>query len=327
MATLPKVLINWPISNRQGCCTSSQNSGSPRRAADVISETALLQRVYTQPDATYQVPRRVACGGRGANPRSLLPPALLISAASSEAITLFGDNASPKISAQMAAPLGSRNTSIQCLRGLAALSVVVYHTSFYYEATFGPALVSQATMARFAMLGVSVFFAISGSLMAQILPRTNPCKFLTHRTVRIYPTFFLVVAALLPLGDAFHVMPPPVAILGLTLAPVGNAAVYYLHVEWTLVYEITYYIVLFAIALIGAWRYVSLIATTWIVAILVAPMAFMGWSDANVYSIHSILLSPASAAFAGGLLLPWVHRHVRLPAGVGVLATCIFLTR
>jgi phosphate transport system substrate-binding protein len=27
MATLPKVLINRPISNRQGCCTSSQNSG------------------------------------------------------------------------------------------------------------------------------------------------------------------------------------------------------------------------------------------------------------------------------------------------------------
>jgi peptidoglycan/LPS O-acetylase OafA/YrhL len=204
--------------------------------------------------------------------------------------------------------------------------VVVYHTSFYYEATFGPALVSQATMARFAMLGVSVFFAISGSLMAQILPRTNPCKFLTHRTVRIYPTFFLVVAALLPLGDAFHVMPPPAAILGLTLAPVGNAAVYYLHVEWTLVYECTYYIVLFAIALIGAWRYLSLIATSWIVAILVAPMAFIGWSDANGYSIHSILLSPASTAFAGGLLIPWVHRHVRLPAGVGVLATCVFLT-
>jgi hypothetical protein len=27
MATLPKVLINRPISNRRGCCTSSQNSG------------------------------------------------------------------------------------------------------------------------------------------------------------------------------------------------------------------------------------------------------------------------------------------------------------
>jgi UvrD-like helicase C-terminal domain len=28
---LPKVLINRPISNRQGCCTSSQNSGMLQR--------------------------------------------------------------------------------------------------------------------------------------------------------------------------------------------------------------------------------------------------------------------------------------------------------
>ena len=34
MATLPKGLINRPISNRQGCCTSSQNSGYAGLTAD-----------------------------------------------------------------------------------------------------------------------------------------------------------------------------------------------------------------------------------------------------------------------------------------------------
>ena len=91
-------------------------------------------------------------------------------------------------------------------------------------------------MSRFALLGVAVFFAISGSLMAEILPRTNPWQFLAHRIVRIYPIFFLVVVALLPLGNALEFMPPRGALLALTLAPVGNAAVYYLHVEWTLVF-------------------------------------------------------------------------------------------
>ena len=54
-------------------------------------------------------------------------------------------------------------------------------------------------------------------------------------------------------------------------------------------------------------------------------MAIIGWGDALLYPIYSILLSPANVAFAGGLLIPWVSRHVPLPAGVGVLATCLFL--
>src|SRR5436190_2212720 len=47
----PKVLINRPISNRQGCCTSSENSGhpalhenahlAPRKAASIAGRTCL----------------------------------------------------------------------------------------------------------------------------------------------------------------------------------------------------------------------------------------------------------------------------------------------
>jgi hypothetical protein len=33
---LPKVLINRPISNRQGCCTSSQNSGGGIKLGEVV---------------------------------------------------------------------------------------------------------------------------------------------------------------------------------------------------------------------------------------------------------------------------------------------------
>ena len=53
MATLPKVLINRPISNRQGCCTSSQNSG-------YHTNSALYPLV--------EAPLRLAAGGRRRGP-------------------------------------------------------------------------------------------------------------------------------------------------------------------------------------------------------------------------------------------------------------------
>jgi hypothetical protein len=46
------------------------------------------------------------------------------------------------------------------------------------------------------------------------------------------------------------------------LAPVGDRT-YYLGVEWTLVFECTYYVALFLIALIGWHRYLNMIALDW----------------------------------------------------------------
>ena len=61
--------------------------------------------------AKYQVPRRVACGkGRGAKPSVIASTGSLDFRCVFGGDNFVGDNASPKTSAQMAAPLGSRNT-------------------------------------------------------------------------------------------------------------------------------------------------------------------------------------------------------------------------
>jgi len=36
-------------------------------------------------------------------------------------------------------------------------------------------------------------------------------------------------------------------------------------------------------------------------------------------------LSPANAAFAGGLLIPWIAGKIRIPVGTGILALCILM--
>jgi exopolysaccharide production protein ExoZ len=107
------------------------------------------------------------------------------------------------------------------------------------------------------------------------------------------------------------------------LVPVGPRA-YYLGVEWTLVFECTYYVALFLIALIGWSSCLNRIALAWIAAIAAAPL-FIGWSD-NIYcSFYSIWLSPANVAFAGNLLIPWIASKIRIPVGTGILALCILM--
>jgi peptidoglycan/LPS O-acetylase OafA/YrhL len=216
-----------------------------------------------------------------------------------------------------------KNLSIQCLRGVAALFVVLYHASFYSGLRFGNSSWATAFDGRFGLVGVAIFFAISGLLMAELIQRTDPWRFLAHRIVRIYPTYLLAVSVGLPIV-ALAGKSVGLRLWSLMLVPAGQRK-YYLGVEWTLVFECTYYVALFFLARIGWHRHLNGIVLVWIVLIGAAPF-FIGWSDDVLYPVYSILFSPANAAFMGGLLIPWfVSRKIRFPVGIGILALCILM--
>jgi exopolysaccharide production protein ExoZ len=225
-----------------------------------------------------------------------------------------------------AGAIAHKNLSIQCLRGLAALFVALFHASIYsgYSAFhFGDSGWAVAFDGRFGLVGVAVFFAISGMLMADLIQRTDPWRFLAHRIVRIYPTYLLAVAVWVPTVWLLGIRKIGLHVFSLMLVPVGQRE-YYLGVEWTLVFECTYYVALFLIALISWRRYLNRIAAVWIALIAVAPL-FIGWSDNLLYPFYSIWLSAANAAFAGGLLIPWIAAKIRVPVGTGILALCILM--
>jgi exopolysaccharide production protein ExoZ len=222
-----------------------------------------------------------------------------------------------------AAVIADRNVSIQCLRGLAALFVAMFHASTYAEMKLGGASWAAVFDSRFGVVGVAVFFAISGLLMADLIQRTDPWRFLGHRIVRIYPAFLLAVAITAPLTALAGGYRPSFHGFSLLLAPAGWRP-YYLGVEWTLVFECTYYVALFLIALAGWHRHLTWIVLTWLVAIFAAPLV-MGWNDQLLFHFYSLWLAPANAAFAGGLLIPWIARNVRIPVGAGILACGILM--
>ena len=221
-------------------------------------------------------------------------------------------------STKTAAANTGRNVPIQCLRGLAALFVVLYHASAFAERQFGDAGWASVFDSRFGLVGVAVFFAISGQLMADLIQRTDPWRFLGHRIVRIYPTFLLAVLIAAPVTALAGGFRPSFHAFSLLLVPVG-ARGYYLGVEWTLVFECTYYVALFLIAVAGWRRYLTWIALAWLAATFAAPLV-IGWDGGLFFHVYSIWLAPANAAFAGGLLIPWLGGNLRIPLGAGILA-------
>lgn len=211
-----------------------------------------------------------------------------------------------------ASPALSRNLAVQGLRGVAAVAVVLFHARGWFPAGAGAWPFDE----RFGVLGVTVFFAISGMLMAGIVPRTGPWRFLSHRVVRIYPLYLVLVATWVVVAQTLGAQRVGFHLLSLTLAPVGHRY-YYLGPEWTLVYECSYYVALFALAWAGLQQHLVPIACGWLIMIALAPLV-AGW-DANAMTVGpGILFKVPSAAFAGGLLVPTLAR--RTPIGFSVLA-------
>lgn len=217
----------------------------------------------------------------------------------------------------------AKNVPVQCLRGLAALFVMLYHTGVYAQQMLGEPGWAAAFDSRFGLVGVAIFFAVSGALMASLIHRTDPWQFLAHRIVRIYPTYLLAAAIVAPVIALAGGVKPVFHGLSLLLVPLGQRP-YYLAVEWTLVFECTYYVALFLIAVAGWQRHLNRIALGWLCALFAAPF-LTGWGDPIFVRLDFLWLVPANVAFAAGLLVPWIGRNVRIRSGMGVLAVGLLL--
>lgn len=86
--------------------------------------------------------------------------------------------------------------SIQLLRGVAALMVVMQHSHIAFSPVEKTQLWWWPGFSDFGYLGVSVFFVISGFIIAQVLSAKDFSlrDYLWHRFMRIYPLYWIVMA-------------------------------------------------------------------------------------------------------------------------------------
>jgi exopolysaccharide production protein ExoZ len=218
-----------------------------------------------------------------------------------------------------------RIVCLQYLRAAAAFCVLIFHASYYLDAVGIDGHFRGAFDRGFSDFGVYTFFAISGFLMGvQVEKRSVPASaFLLHRLVRIFPLFWMVaIAAIcLRLLVKSRVEWDP---LTFSLAPIGER-IYPIGVEWTLVFEVSFYLYTAAIVAFGWARFVPLIGCGWLISILAVSLIFPELQEARFPHLLSLPLSAYGSAFAAGLLIPWALRrrcigHSILPAGLVLFA-------
>ena len=215
----------------------------------------------------------------------------------------------------------SRNRNLQWLRAIAALFVLLYHASVYLQQITGDDTFLRIFDGRFGQIGVAVFFAISGYLMAEILPTADPWRFLVHRILRIYPIFFVVLASVL----FARRRPDEVDIWAATLVPVGTGRTYYLGVEWTLLFETFFYVFLFLCSLAGLKRQLNVIAVVWLVVMAVATFLYPQIQSDLTPTIDWLPLMSVNSAFAFGLLIPTLRRHGLFQPAVAMVGVGLLL--
>ncbi|ACB95227.1 acyltransferase family protein [Beijerinckia indica] len=219
---------------------------------------------------------------------------------------------------------GSRIARLQYLRAIAALSVMLYHASYYLNSMRGNSSFLAVFGGEFGGFGVSLFFAISGFLMASLADRDPPpTLFLAHRLIRIYPIYWITAGICLWIRYILNegaVLDP----LALGLIP-GGPHFYVLQIEWTLPFELTYYVIVFFIILVHAQRMLPALAAAWALAVSCGLVFAPYLQKGQFPTLLFIPLAEQSLPFAAGLLVPLAIRRGLVGAWTPIVAVGLLL--
>jgi exopolysaccharide production protein ExoZ len=231
--------------------------------------------------------------------------------------------------------------AIQYVRAVAAMLVVFYHETMYLGRIGGDSTLHDIFGGRPGLYGVIAFFVLSGFLMADIAPKYRPATFIVHRVIRIYPTYWLCVLLAMVFFAWLWWMVKPNAdyvpnirtmllahgfsrdLLRLTLAPIVFPD-FPLGIEWTLLYETTFYVIVFLVSASGQVRRLPYLALAWL-----ALIAFVLWTrPANEigYTSPSIAALPFYGINAGFIFgIVGAHWRDRFPALPSIVAGVVLL--
>ncbi|MCP1621390.1 acyltransferase family protein [Pseudomonas nitroreducens] len=219
--------------------------------------------------------------------------------------------------------------SIQALRGLAAVLVVVYHLRTV-EGKFGAGETWIPGWLNLGYAGVDLFFVISGFVMATIARGrygsvSGAIHFLRKRAWRVLPPYWLyttVVVAVITIAP--HTVSASFqnqsVLASYLLWPQTTPPV--LIVGWTLVYEAYFYLVMAVAIAFLPERLLPIFLMLW------AAIVAMGWTVLDMASpVMSTVFSPMSWEFIAGACVALYWHRIPAAWGLPLLLTgvCLFV--
>ncbi|CAN0618968.1 exopolysaccharide production protein ExoZ [Burkholderia multivorans] len=221
-----------------------------------------------------------------------------------------------------------RFNNIQILRLAAAVGVVIFHAAIYVHNDRGGQIASYFT--RYLDYGVMLFFVISGFVVTAPAVDGSRVSFLVQRFLRIFPPFWVlaVVASVAKLMFFGVQRFDPSLLKALSLLPFGTIP-YPVGIEWSLVYEVFFYVAIAALAVACGRRYLPfalaawsalIVAANFIAPSVTAPLPTIGQIALSAYDLPFIFGVAARLAYDRGVRVTW-------PAGVSIavalLAICV----
>jgi peptidoglycan/LPS O-acetylase OafA/YrhL len=207
----------------------------------------------------------------------------------------------------------SRVPALDLLRLAAVGAVILYHYGFWGPASHGVpqvAIPALAPVAQYGFLGVPVFFAISGFVIAYSAEGRTPIGFAIARFSRIYPTFVLCmtltfVATVLFGAGHFEVTPTQWLANLLVAAPLLDQP-YVDTSYWSLVIEIVFYAWVAVLMALGLFpRRIDAIIVIWL------AITFANELTIDTPIFEKLFMADDSGFFAVGLLIYQNYRGRR----------------
>ncbi|MGE4272462.1 MAG: acyltransferase family protein [Desulfitobacterium sp.] len=216
--------------------------------------------------------------------------------------------------------------SLQVLRGIAAVCIVIYHLKGYTTIVWGKGETAFSFIPTVTGSGVLLFFCISGFLMAYLLMNNNK-DFLKKRFLRIYPPYFLAVTLVI-LTKILLFNTYSINNLGraLTLLPFGGGS-YVLNLEWTLIYEVFFYLVCSIFAVKKLNKFYPYFLAFWAVVVTLGIYYFRIPTVA-LSNIKIIFFAGYNYFFIAGGLAYFLHckiKKINLQKNIRILLIIVFI--
>jgi peptidoglycan/LPS O-acetylase OafA/YrhL len=202
----------------------------------------------------------------------------------------------------------TRLFELDALRGLAALSVVLFHYTYRYHELYPEVRESNWFSFTYGNLGVHLFFIISGFVIYMTIVHCKSIKdFALKRATRLYPTYIVSVLTtftvvwLFPLEDRgtsiVHALLNLSMLQGYMPSVTAVDGAY-----WSLTVEITFYIMIAVLFAYGSHRKILYFLYAWL--ILSALVKVSQYIHPNIISLLNekrFLIADFSHLFVAGI--------------------------
>lgn len=191
---------------------------------------------------------------------------------------------------------------LDLLRFFAAMAVVFYHYSIYFEQSDFLGLIK---LTYFGYLGVPFFFILSGFVITSSALNRDPLRFALSRAVRLYPAFWggllFAVCINFALGDQLFTIKD--VLLNATILNDYFGIRNIDDVFWTLQAEIKFYGCVFLLLTFNLFKSFYYWATGWLI------LAVIHYFTSEPSAMGMFINPSYSFYFIGGVCCCLIHKH------------------